>query len=99
MDPVGDQPLGLAEHRARLLELARGGGAAREHLRQRLGRRLQHRQEIARRVGQALLRAARLAHRAARTAGAPPPFGRFFAPWRRYGNMLRFCIDLTLSFV
>ena len=27
----------------------------------------------------------------------PPPLVRFLEPWRRYGNMLRFCIDLIQS--
>ena len=46
--PLGDQPLGLGQHRAGVAELAGCAGPPGEHLRQRLGRRLQHRQQIAR---------------------------------------------------
>ena len=59
--PLGDHPLGLRQHGPGVTELAGCAGAPGEHLGQRLGRRLQHRQEIARGVGHSLLGPPRLA--------------------------------------
>jgi hypothetical protein len=53
---LGDHPLGLRQHGAGMSELAGRAGTAGQNLGQGLGRRLQHRQKIARRVGQPLLR-------------------------------------------
>ena len=55
--PIVDQALGMGEQVACMIKLPGRAGASGEHLRQCLGCRLQHRQQIARRIGQRPLRA------------------------------------------
>jgi hypothetical protein len=50
VDPIIDQTLGMGEQVTGMIELSRNARATCEHLRKSLGRRLQQRQEIARRV-------------------------------------------------